>query len=58
MLNNSTSSDGDSSRFISSNRDALELSFSVLSRVESFRAKLFLKLLKSYFLLILILGSS
>ena len=43
---------------INSNKDALEISFSILSRVGSPGAKSFLKLFKSYFLLILILGSS
>ena len=68
MLNNFTNSGGDSLKFIGSNRDfpkfiggnedALKLNSSVLSKVESFKAKSFLKLLKSYSLLILILSSS
>ena len=45
-------------KFIGSNRGALELGSSILPRVKSPKAKLFLELFKSYFSLILILGSS
>ena len=48
--------DRDSPRFIGGNGDALELGFSVLSKVGSPGAELSLKLLKFYFLLMLILG--
>ena len=57
MLNNSAGSDGDSPRFVGGDGGALELGSGVLSRVGSPRAKLSLKLLESYSLLISISGS-
>ena len=44
--------------FIDGDRDALELSFSVLTKVKSPKTKLSLELFKSYSLLILILSFS
>ena len=51
-------SDRGTPKFIGSNKSALEVGFSVLSKVESPGAKLSLKLFKSYSLLISMLGSS
>ena len=49
MLNNSIDSNKDFLRFVGGDRGVLELSFSVLFRVGSPRAELFLKLFKFYF---------
>ena len=67
MLDNFINSNKDSLKFINDDRnslksvgsdgDTLKVSFGVLFRVRSLGAKLFLKLFKFYFLLILILGS-
>jgi hypothetical protein len=56
VLNDFINSNKDSPKFVGGNKGALKLSFSVLSRVKSLGAKLFLKPFKFYSLLILILG--